>query len=117
MYVAKRSIRKSTRRRLDRSREICLILFICAALCMALLLVFGDSGYLGLQQKEREIRALELQRDARLEENRLLEKEVNDLKNDMKRIEKLAREDLNLSKEDEIIILLKDPPQKPAARR
>ena len=117
MFVAKRIIRKSTRRRLDRSREICLILFICAALCVVFFLIFGDSGYLELQKKEREIHTLEIQRDARLEENRQLEQEVNDLKNDMKRIEKVAREELKLSKEDEIVILLKDPPKKSAPRR
>jgi cell division protein FtsB len=117
MYVARRITRKSSHRRLNRSREVVLILLICAALCVVFLLFFGDSGYLELQKKEREIRALEAQRDLRLEENRRLAQDVEDLKNDMKRVEKQAREELKLSKEDEIVILLKDPPKKAAPRK
>ena len=117
MYVAKRITKKPSRRRLNRSREISFILLICAALCVGFLLIFGDSGYLELQKKDREIRLLEMQRNARLEENRKLEQEVDNLKTDMRRIEKHAREEFKLSKEDEIVILLKDLPEKPAPRR
>jgi cell division protein FtsL len=117
MYVARRITRKSSRRRLNRSREVVLILLICAALCVVFLLVFGNSGYLELQKKEREIRTLEAQRDLRLEENRRLAQDVEDLKNDMKRVEKPAREELKLSKKDEIVIFLQDPPKKAAPRK
>ena len=68
MYVAKRIAKKSSRRRLNRSREISFILLICCALCVGFLLIFGDSGYLELQKKEYEIRQLEMQRNVRLED-------------------------------------------------
>src|SRR5688572_25943035 len=104
MFVARRVKQQPARRKLARSREITLILLISSALCLFFFMIFGDNGYMELRKKEREIRQMELERDARLEQNRLLQHEVERLKTDMGRIEQLAREELKLTREGEIVI-------------
>jgi cell division protein FtsB len=70
----------------------------------------GPNGYMLLQQREREKQKLE--RDVRqltLEHVRL-SGEVEQLKNDPKAIEKVARQELKLAKPGEYIYVLPAPP-------
>lgn len=120
MFVAKRSKRPLTPRGMGRSREVSLIVLICAGLCLVFLLAFGESGFIELRKKERDVRQLELERDRQMQINSELEKDIERLKNDPSRIEKLAREELKLTGKGEIVIQLQDPaeesPRPPSTR-
>lgn len=117
MFSARRVTQKPAHGRLGRSRELSLILLISAALCLVFFLVFGDSGYFELRRKEREVRQMEMERDSQLERNRQLVMEIERLKNDLGRIEELARQELKLTKQGEIVIQLQDPKAKPSLRK
>jgi len=90
--------------------------FAVAAACAFLLVLgyraIGPKGYLLLQQKESEKQKLEHEvRQLTLEHIRL-SGEVEQLKNDPKTIEKLARQELKLAKPGEYIYVLPAPSPK-----
>lgn len=80
---------------------------IVLALCIAALVVhdvFGTHGYLALRRTKQEIE--KVQKDiARLnKENAELAEEVQELRTDPNKIEKIARDGLGLAKPGEVII-------------
>jgi cell division protein FtsB len=85
-------------------RDLFFICIICAALGVAAYLLFGEDGYFALQKKEAELRQLELESASRAETNRQLEERITDLRNDVRLIEKHAREEGKLAKEGDIIL-------------
>ncbi|HAV43440.1 TPA: hypothetical protein DCX15_05440 [bacterium] len=58
--------------------------------------IFGHFGYISRHQKERQIHQLKVLIEKTREENTLLEKEIEDLKENPARIEKEARESLGM---------------------
>lgn len=92
------------------TREKILLSITILALCsMLLMIVFGDDGladlYLLKQQRDRL-----LERNAQLEQKNLsLYRQLDRLKNDLKYIENIARQELGMVSEDEVIYKLKNP--------
>jgi cell division protein FtsB len=68
--------------------------------------VFGAHGFIAMQRKQQEIKKVKLELDRLNNENIGYEQDVNDLKSDPQTIEKIVREELNLSRPGEIIIRL-----------
>ena len=92
------------------TREKILLSITILALCsMLLMIVFGDDGladlYLLKQQRDRL-----LERNAQLEQKNLsLYRQLDRLKNDLKYIENIARQELGMVSEEEVIYKLKNP--------
>jgi cell division protein FtsL len=87
---------------------------IVLGLCIAALVVhdvFGTHGYLALRRTKQEIE--KVQKDiARLnKENADLAEEVQELRTDPNKIEKIARDGLGLAKPGEVIIRIPQSPQ------
>ena len=75
--------------------------------------LFGDRGFLQLvrQQQRAEVLAREIE-DLRLE-NRRLASEIAALRSDPRAIERLAREELGLSRPGETVFLIREEPPAP----
>jgi len=71
--------------------------------------VFGTHGFLAMQRKQQEIQKVKLELDRLNRENAGYEQDVKDLKSDPQTIEKIVREEFNLSRPGEIIIRLPAP--------
>jgi len=79
------------------------LLFICLSGLAVLWLWFGENGFVRLYRTETERRSC-LERIHRLaEENQSLLDEVHRLRTDMKYVESVARKQLSLIKENEVI--------------
>jgi cell division protein FtsB len=66
--------------------------------------VFGAHGFLAMQRTRNEIEKVQKNIDRLNKENIRLAEEVKALKSDPRTIEKIAREDLGLAKDGEVII-------------
>jgi cell division protein FtsB len=81
--------------------------------CVALIVheVFGEHGLLALRQQRKEYESLQREIQQLQQENQKLEQQIKALKSDPKAIEKLAREQMHLTRPGEIIYSLpeKDP--------
>jgi cell division protein FtsB len=66
--------------------------------------VFGTHGFLAMRRTRNEIEKVQKEIDRLNKENRQLADEVKALKTDPRYIEKIAREDLGLAKDGEVII-------------
>jgi cell division protein FtsL len=80
---------------------------VLLALFVALLFVhdiFGAHGYLSMRRTQDGIKKVQSEIETLNKENAALEQAVNDLKNDPRAIEKIAREELILARPGEIII-------------
>lgn len=81
--------------------------------------VFGTHGFLAMRRTRNEIEKVQNEIDRLNKENRQLADEVKALKTDPRYIEKIAREDLGLAKDGEVIIKIPQghlPEQNPAAK-
>ena len=81
--------------------------------------VFGTHGFLAMRRTRNEIEKVQKEIDRLNMENRQLADEVKALKTDPRYIEKIAREDLGLAKDGEVIIKIPQgqlPEQGPAAK-
>lgn len=81
--------------------------------------VFGAHGFLAMRHTRNEIEKVQKEIDRLNKENRQLADEVKALKTDPRYIEKIAREDLGLAKDGEVIIKIPQgqlPEQSPAAK-
>jgi len=85
-------------------RDAGLILFIVSALSMVYLLIFGENGYMELRKRERDLQQLEIRRNAQLETNKKLEEEIFLLRTSRDRIEREAREQFKLVRNEDIIL-------------
>jgi cell division protein FtsB len=70
--------------------------------------VFGPHGFVAMRRTQREIEEIRIQIGSLNEENKSLADEVNSLKTDPRAIERIAREDMGLTKPGEIIFKLPD---------
>ena len=82
--------------------------------------VFGTHGFLAMRRTRNEIEKVQTEIERLNKENRQLADEVKALKTDPRYIEKIAREDLGLAKDGEVIIKIpqgqlpeQNPPAKP----
>jgi cell division protein FtsL len=81
--------------------------------------VFGTHGFLAMRRTRNEIGKVQKEIERLNKENRQLADEVKALKTDPRYIEKIAREDLGLAKDGEVIIKIPQgqlPGQNPAAK-
>ncbi len=81
--------------------------------------VFGAHGFLAMRRTRNEIEKVQKEIDRLNKENRQLADEVKALKTDPRYIEKIAREDLGLAKDGEVIIKIPQgqlPEQNPAPK-
>lgn len=83
------------------------LIVLCFLVAIAAWLAFGERGFLHLYNAEME-RQAHIDRIRRLaEENRALMEEINRLRNDIEYAESVARRELNLIKENEVIYRFK----------
>ena len=104
--------------------SLALFLILVASVLNAL---FGDRGLLELLRARRELVALEAEIESLEEDKRRFLAEIPDLKSSPLAVERLAREELNLIKPNEILLLIRRPqeetplpsrpPSSPSARR
>jgi cell division protein FtsB len=81
--------------------------------------VFGAHGFLAMRRTRNEIEKVQTEIERLNKENRQLADEVKALKTDPRYIEKIAREDLGLAKDGEVIIKIpqgQPPEQNPPAK-
>jgi cell division protein FtsB len=87
--------------------------YLLVLVCIALLVheIFGPHGFLALRQEKKEVESLCQQIQQLERENEQLDKRIKALQSDPKAIERLAREQLRLLIQGEIIYTLpeKDP--------
>ena len=72
-----------------------------------LFILFGESGFFDLQQLKAENFRLVERNQSLEQENLLLYREIDRLKNDMKYIENIARHELGMVGKDEVVVKLK----------
>jgi cell division protein FtsB len=72
--------------------------------------IFGANGMVVYQNKRAEYKKLQIEMQRAVDENKQLTKQVDELRNDPKAIEREAREQLHYTKKGELIYLL--PSQK-----
>jgi len=86
-----------------------LVLILC--LILGLLTFFGDKGVLHLMRLQKELSRIKDESRKVEEENRKLREEVMRLRNEKRYIEEIARKELGMVKEGEIIYQF-DPPSR-----
>ena len=79
----------------------CLVVFVAVLLVHD---IFGTHGFLAMRRTRNEIEKVQTEIERLNKENRQLADEVKALKTDPRYIEKIAREDLGLAKDGEVII-------------
>jgi cell division protein FtsB len=75
--------------------------------------IFGAHGYLAMRHTQSEIKKVQADLDQLNKENLQLEQEVQELKTDPHKIEKIARDELGLAKPGEVIIKIPQSQQLP----
>ena len=87
------------------------IAFLCTILMLLAWLCLGERGLVRLYQQDIERQEHENRLKTIREDNNVLLEEIQSLRdNDTKKIEHIARENLNLIKENEIIYRFKETP-------
>lgn len=80
---------------------------------MLLFILFSDNGYFDLQSLQMEKERL-TERNQQLEqENVILYREIDRLKNDPEYIENVARQELGMVKKEEMVVKIEEPKDKP----
>ena len=79
------------------------IFIFCIILLISYFTVFGENGILRLREIERETKKIKTACDKQNAENEKLKREIKLLQEDTKYIEKIAREELGMARQDEII--------------
>jgi cell division protein FtsB len=82
---------------------------VIALVALAVGAVFGDRGILNLVEKRRQVEALRHEIEALRAENAGLSVEITGLRGSPLAIERLAREELSLAREDETVFLIREP--------
>lgn len=70
--------------------------------------VFGDRGILNMLGEREKVDALRAELDELRSENARLASEIGDLRTSPRAIERLAREELGLSRPDEIVFVIRE---------
>ena len=99
--------------RAELKKKLALLLAVSAGVWLLVMLVGGDSGALALLRAHGKHRALAAEVEALEEENRRLRAEIEALTEDPDEIERLAREELNMARPGEDVILLRDDDIRP----
>jgi len=89
------------------SKKIITLLFILILLLLLTVTVFGQRGLLHMTRLKEEVKRFEASNQKLQEENMALKKQIEQLKNDRRHLEDLARDELGLAKENELIYDLK----------
>lgn len=84
-------------------RKHLLLLSLLLFLLLGLLTIFGDKGILHLFRLQRELARIREMNVKMEEENRKLKEQVRRLQNEKRYIEEIARKELGLVKEGELI--------------
>ena len=108
-YRGKHENLSAPRRRMYR------FLWALPALWFVYLFFAGESGYLQIRDRARQIEAMRGEIDTVNAENRRLEAEVEKLKNDLAIIERIARERYGMVKENETVYMAYPGTRDPAA--
>lgn len=95
-------------------RRYLLIVLGLGLLAFVVHTVFGARGYLALRQQQKEYERLKQEIQALQEENQRLIEEIKALQSDPATIERIAREELKLTRPGETVISLPQEPS-PAA--
>ena len=91
------------------SREkILFSLAILLMFSMLLFILFGDSGLADLRLLKMERDRLIEKNDKRAQDNLLLYREIDRLKNDFQYIENVARQELGMIGKDEVVVKIND---------
>ena len=99
-YRVKRDFLNAPRRRMYR------FLWMLPALWFVYLFFAGDSGYLQIRERSRQIEKMRGEIESVRVENRRLETEVQMLENDLAAIERIARERYGMVKENEAVYMV-----------
>jgi cell division protein FtsL len=94
-----------------RKRRILLFIFILF-LILGLVTLFGDKGILHLVRLQKDLARIKETNKKIDEENRKLQEEVRRLQNEKRYIEEIARKELGMAKEGEIIYQFDSPDEK-----
>jgi cell division protein FtsB len=94
-----------------RKRRILLFIFILF-LILGLFTFFGDKGILHLVHLQKDLARIKETNNKVEEENRRLQEEVRRLQNEKRYIEEIARKELGMVKEGEIIYQFDSPDEK-----
>ena len=87
-----------------------LLSFAILAICsMLFFIIFGENGWVDLNLLRQEKQRLLLENRKLEKENLSLYREIDRLKNDMTYIESIARQELGMIREEELILKLKKP--------
>jgi cell division protein FtsB len=89
------------------SKKIISLLFILILLMLLAVTVFGQRGLLHMTRLKDELRRFEASNQKLQQENLTLKRQIEQLKNDRHHLEDLARDELGLAKENELIYDLK----------
>lgn len=84
------------------------LLLLISGITFFIFTLFGDKGLIKLFKLSSESKELNAEITKLEKENLLLYKEINSYKNDKKFVESLARKELGLAKENEIIYQFKE---------
>ncbi len=80
---------------------------VIALVALAVGSVFGDRGLLSLLEKRRQVEGLRVEIETLLASNTRLVKEISDLRQSPRAIERLAREELGFARPDETVFLIR----------
>jgi len=94
-----------------RKRRIFLFILILF-LILGLFTFFGDKGILHLVRLQKDLARIKETNNKMEEENRRLQEEVRRLQNEKRYIEEIARKELGMVKEGEIIYQFDSPDEK-----
>lgn len=92
-------------------RRLLLAVLGLGLLALVVHTLFGERGYLALRREQQKLHSLESEIKRLEEENRRLAEEIKALKSDPQAVERVAREQLQMARPGEKIILL--PEQEP----
>jgi cell division protein FtsB len=89
------------------SKKIISLLFILVLMALLAMTVFGQRGLLHMTRLKEDLRLFEEGNQRLQKENLVLKKQIEQLKNDRHHLEDLARDELGLARENELIYELK----------
>jgi cell division protein FtsB len=96
-------------------RKAATLASIILVVALAVGSLFGDRGFLQLMRQQQRAEALARELEELRVENRRLASEIVALRSDPRAIERLAREELGLSRPGETVFLIREEP--PASER
>jgi len=89
------------------SKKLLSLILIVILLALLALTVFGQRGLLHMSRLKAELRLFEESNQRLQKENMELKKQIEQLKHDRRHLEDLARDELGLARENELIYELK----------